>query len=49
MTFPGNPNNCLAFGTCSDATQRFSQWVVRVKRTSGAPNCSSYTVRVSNQ
>ncbi len=49
MNFPNNPNNCQAFGNCSDATPRYSQWVVRVKRTSGAPNCSTYTVRVSNQ
>ncbi len=49
MNFAGNPTNCLAFGNCTDATPRSSQWVVRVKRTSGAPNCSTYTVRVTNQ
>ena len=49
MNFPVNPNNCQAFGNCSDTIPRYSQWVVRVKRTSGPPNCSTYTVRVSNQ
>ncbi len=49
MLFPNNPNNCKAFNNCSDTTPRYSQWVVRVKRTSGAPTCSTYTVRVSNQ
>ena len=48
MSFPSNPNNCLSFGNCSDATSRYTQWIVRVKRVSGAPNCSSYTVRLTN-
>jgi hypothetical protein len=45
----GDPNGCSAVGNCSDGTTRTTSWVVRVHRTSGAANCSSYTVRVSNQ
>ncbi len=47
MTFPSNPNNCQAFGNCSDATPRSTSWVVHVQRTSGSRNCSAYTVRAS--
>ena len=52
MSFPNDPNGCNGdFGqfSCTDATPRYATWVVRVHRTSGAANCSTYTVRISNQ
>ena len=51
MTFNqyGDPAGCSAIGNCSDGTPRYTTWIVRVHRTSGSANCSTYTVRVSNQ
>jgi hypothetical protein len=43
-----DPSGCAALGNCSDGTQRYTTWIVRVHRVSGVANCSQYTVRVTN-